>query len=116
MSLGNWYTLFQVNWNCISRLNVLQLDQRFIDCIKRLVSPGLGLLSGGNLGLRYVAIKTRVSLGDVDFDMQKNCMSDTERSLIFDWPRKLEDRTEKRKNADTDSAQALCHKSFLKTF
>ena len=43
-------------------------------------------------------------------------MSDTERSLIFDWPRKLEDRTEKRKNADTDSAQALCHKSFLKTF
>ena len=59
VSLGNWYTLFQVNWNCISRLNVLQLDLRFIDCIKRLVSPGLGLLSGENLGLRYVAIKKR---------------------------------------------------------
>ena len=58
------------------------------------MSPGLGLLSGGNLGLRYVAIKKRVSLGGVDFDMQKNCMSDTERSLIFDWPIKLEDRTE----------------------
>lgn len=106
MSRWDRYNLFQANRNCIFKLTVLQFDQLFSHCIKRLVTPGLihecKCLCGQSQNELVKEVRT--------LTCEKNCMSE-----LFDFFIGRE-KQEKSKLQSVLIFFNYCHPPFLLYF